>query len=87
MQASNSLKFNVAETLGGVGLPVLHNTDIGHTTFGEQISDIGGSRFEGQVSNVGSEWGLGGKVEGLSNGVSTAGLVSTALESTTGLTI
>lgn len=87
MQASNSLKLNVAETLGGVGLPVLHNADIGHTTIGKQIGDIGGSRLEGQVSNMGSEWGLGGKVERLSNGVSAAGLVSTALESTTGLTV
>lgn len=87
MQASHSLKLNVAEALGGVGLPVLHNADIGHTTVGKQISNIGGSGFEGQVSNVGSEWWLGGKVEWLSNGVSATGLVPTALESTTGLTI
>jgi hypothetical protein len=87
LQTSNGLKLNVAKALGGVCLPIFHNSDIGHTTVGKQVSNVGSSGFEGQVPNVGSEWGLSGKVEGLANGVSATGFISTALESTTGLTV
>lgn len=72
LQTLNGLELNVAETLRGLGHLVLHNSDIGDTTSREKIGDIIGGSIEGKVADVAGERRLGGKVEGLANGISTA---------------
>lgn len=74
LQAIDGLKFDIAESLRGVGQLVLHDADIGHAASSEEVGDIVGSRFEGKVSNVGGKRRLGGEVKRLANSVSAASL-------------